>query len=110
MSDLELGSEENLAKSLDVMLRQTLESVILSGGSSESSTAGTTATSVATASTTSRSTSTSTESTVVASEETLGNFDQRSRSDKGRVGSVELDGRVANGGSEGSDQVNVQRQ
>lgn len=101
MSDLELGSEEDLAESLDVVLRQALESITLSGRSAESTTAGTSTATVATSSTTTtRSTSTSTETAVVASEETLGDFDERPGGNEGRVGGVELNGRVANSRSE----------
>lgn len=86
MGDLELGSEEEFTESLDIVLRQALKSISLSGRSAEATSTGT-----ATAST--RTTTTTTETTVVATEEALGDFDQRSRGDKGRVGSVELNGR-----------------
>jgi hypothetical protein len=93
VSDLELGSKEDFTESLNIVLRQALKGITLSGRSAEATSTGTTASSVGTATATTRTTPTTTETTVVASEEAFGDFDQRSRGDKGRVGSVELNGR-----------------
>lgn len=100
VSDLELGSEEDFTESLNVVLRQALKGISLSGRSAKATSTGTTAASVGTATASTRTTTTTTETTVVATEEAFGDFDQRSRGDKGRVGSVELNGRNADRRSE----------
>ena len=101
VSHPELGAKENLSELLDIVLRQRLEIAGSSGRTAETTTTSTTSATITT--TTSRSTSTTSEATAVATEKTFGDLDEGSGSYKGRVSSVELDGRVSYSRSEGSE-------